>query len=69
MEPITTDAYPRGTPRHHRAERLRCPRNGAEVTGHFCLRHCSEATEQGEGALYFSCRLLDEEAGPHGQRP
>ncbi len=56
--------YPRSTPRHRREERLTCPRNGATVQGHFCIAYCPHAEEQGEGALYFTCDLLDRERRP-----
>ena len=57
--------YPRSTPRHHRAATLPCPLAGALVRGYGCIGRCEHAEEQGEGAVWFTCALLDKEAAPH----
>jgi hypothetical protein len=63
METITTDAYPKGTPRRHLQDTLTCPLTGAESMGLACLELCENAVER--GCCHFHCTLLDEEAGAH----
>ena len=67
MATVDTYNFPKGTPRHHRQERIACPLAGGQPTaGEHCLGYCPHATER--GGHHFHCALLDEEAGAHAPR-